>query len=165
MLNRLRVMIPEDQKRFWELQGPAASNLVSKLTAFLEHIDCSSSARITANLQAFPWLRHYVTLYHSFARMTSTHDGIIEKYIRRLSKSMKPKLKQKLVSSPDHGTTYMKPKSTTVQRPRLRLPSLDTIAQIRRNHLLKEWVKPVKAMEATFSTPTEAVDWFYSRNN
>lgn len=166
MINRLNVMIPADQKRFWELRAEATPNLTTRLTAFLDRAGYDGTkASIEAQLNTFSWLKHYVKLYDSFALLTSTHDGIIEKYIRRLSQSMKPTFKEKLVSSPDHGTTYMKPKTVTVQRSSANFPSLDAIAQIRRNHLLKQWVKPVKVMERSQPRETKTVNWFYTRGN
>ncbi len=165
MLNRLNVMIPEDNKRFWEFQKYIHTDLTGKLQDFLTDKKFDKNASIEEFVEQFPWIIHYVKLYNNFALMASTHDGIIEKYIRRLSKSMNKKVKDKLVSSPDHGTTYMNPNSLEFKKRSARFPSLDAIASVRRNHLFKLWIKPIKALEQKPAVKKEPVNWFYARVN
>ena len=151
MINRVNVMLAIDQERFWHFEPFKSNNLEVLLTQELSLMKISihgnlSADQIKEHLLENPWLATYIALFDSFSLLTSTHDGIIEKYIRKLGKKMPSKEKKQLVSNPDHGTTYMQPEANTEKKFTLDLPSLNLIAEIRRNHLFKNWVRPLKKL-------------------
>jgi hypothetical protein len=158
MLNRLNVMIPDDQKRFWKLENYRTNNLLSLLDKHLSELsdiprevfsndDSNSAETITNILFKYPYLSVYVDLYESFAALASAHNASVERFIRRVGKKMDKHEKEKLVSSPDHGTTFMQPSSESeLEQPAYNLPSLDKMTEVRTSHFFKHWVRPLKEL-------------------
>jgi Ca2+-binding EF-hand superfamily protein len=158
MLNRLNVMIPDDQYRFWNLENYKTNNLFSLLHKHLTALpdipkevfsgeDSNSSDKITTVLINYPYLAPYVDLYESFAALASAHNASVERFIRRVGRKMDKVEKEKLVSSPDHGTTFMQPSSESeLKQATYNLPSLDKMTEIRKNHIFVQWIKPLKAL-------------------
>jgi hypothetical protein len=158
MLNRLNVMIPDDQKRFWQFENYKTTNLFSLLHKHLSELpdipkelflneDSNSSVRITKVLIKYPYLAAYVDLYESFAALASAHNASVERFIRRVGRKMDTVEKEKLVSSPDHGTTFMQPSSESeLEQAAYNLPSLDKMTEIRTSHFFNSWVRPLKSL-------------------
>ena len=62
--------------------------------------------------------------------------------------------KEKLVSSPDHGTTFMQTNSESeLSQSAYNLPSLDAMTKVRIDHLFRHWVKPLKVIRESGKLP------------
>lgn len=165
ILNRLNVMMPDDQKRFWKLENYRTNNLFSLLEKHLSELsdipsevflnDNSNTAdTITNILFKYPYLSVYVDLYESFAALASVHNASVERFIRRVGTKMDKREKEKLVSNPDHGTTFMQPSSESeIDQLSYNLPSLDRMTEIRVGHFFKHWVEPLKALRESGKLP------------
>lgn len=158
MLNRLNVMIPDDQKRFWEIENYKTNNLLSLLQRHLSELpdipkevlsddNSKNSIKIIKILIKYPYLAAYVDLYESFAALASAHNASVERFVRRVGKTMDKLEKEKLVSSPDHGTTFMQPSSESeLEQAAYNLPSLDKMSKVRASHFFHSWVRIVKSL-------------------
>lgn len=158
MLNRLDVMIPDDQKRFWQFENYKTNNLFSLLLKHLSELpdipkevfsyeNTNNSDKITTILIEYPYLATYVDLYESFAALASAHNASVERFIRRVGRKMDKAEKEKLVSSPDHGTTFMQPSSESeLEQAAYNLPSLDKMTEVRTSHFFNSWAKPLKLL-------------------
>ena len=156
MVNRIPVMVATDQKRIWDfftIKKGLLPDLVSKQVQLLAQENSEHQ------LRRAPWLPLYFDLFDSYALLTKTHDGIIEKYIRRLGRNMDNTVKKRLISNPDHGTTYMQPKTSDRPTRPLELPALDQIAIIRKNHPFRNLKKYVKNQEELVDAPFQCVQY------
>lgn len=162
MLNRLPVMQPVDQEYFWRYQSLGTSGVSPKWEDWINdaltdrshlgesELTSATPEQITEALLRQPWLSVYVDLFDWYARLATSHNGSVQKYVRNVAKTMPETDKAKLTSRPDHGTTFMNPdRDVPSTEAVFDLPSIHSLTSIRKNFLLKDWIQPLAALRAS----------------
>ncbi len=123
LLNRLPIMIRNDQRRFWRLIGTDFVGLPRLIQSHL----LGKPLR-----EAREQYRPYLEIIHTLADLSKAHNASVEKFLRRVAQQMMHRTKERLLSSPDHGTTFMQPTRRDVAvDDRLALPSINRLNEAR----------------------------------
>lgn len=162
MLNRISVMSKIDQDNYWALDELKAINLESMLKNYIPNdiLACNETTILSEYIKTNQWICYYIDLFEEFASLSSLHLGVVEKYLNRFSRAMNMRDKLKMKSTPEHGTTFMQPDSDNNEISFPSLPSLKSLAEIRRNHMFKLWVKPLQELRKKRIVKTSPCEQF-----
>lgn len=143
LLCRLPIMLESDRERFWKLVQSDFAGLPALLrkvfgienppTSYCAGESCGEHARSPVSLNVRNVrLAPYYELINAFADLSKAHNASVEKFLRRVSNQMERSKKERLISSPEHGSTFMQPSSVNAgEDARLVLPSLDKLNSVR----------------------------------
>lgn len=143
LLTRLPIMVSSDRLRYWKFVRSDFPGLPVLLQQVIcEQVrsrlgDGASSLAIVSELNGEEILKlskyqPYFELIDALADLSKAHNASVEKFLRRVALQMARRTKEHLLSSPDHGTTFMQPSRVSMEEDsRLMLPSLDKLNSVR----------------------------------